>query len=295
MLRLIGRNLKLFFRDKANVIFSMFAVMIALVLYFLFLGEMLANGIAHGAPETANDARLAVAGLLMGGSVAIAAITASLCAMGQQIDDKKGALKDLTVSPLPQSKITLSYILSTTIISLIMTTLMLVIVMVYLSIRGIGFIGMDGIAKLALTTVLSVLCANAVAYFCILFIKSQAAFTALNSVIGAGAGFVMGVYIFIGMMPAAVQWVVKLFPFSHSASMYRILLADSALAQVYYANEQLREAYTLEEIRYMYGIVFSYGGASSGFWVSAAVLAVTTVVFFGLSLFVLKMRKRKVI
>jgi multidrug/hemolysin transport system permease protein len=289
MLRLIKRNLLLFFRDKENVFFSLLSVLIVFALYFLFLGEMFANGLNEVLEaEHRGGARAIIGALFMAGSIAVVSVTSSLGAIGVMIEDKEKALKDLTVSPLQQSKITLSYIISSAIVGLIMTTLMIVVVSVYLAIRGVGFIGFNGIGMLILTTVLSVLCANAVIFFIILFIKSRAAFNGLSTVMGAGVGFFMGVYIFIGQMPSAVQWVIKLFPFSHSASMYRQIFADSELIRLAASDPQ-----QLNSLRSLYGIVFNYGSFTSTFWFSAGILLATTVLFLCLSILVQKTRKAK--
>ncbi|MDR2599805.1 MAG: ABC transporter permease, partial [Oscillospiraceae bacterium] len=46
----------------------------------------------------------------------------------------------------------------------------------------------------------------------------------------------------------------------------------------------------LQSFRELFGIIFNYGEFTSGFWFSALVLVVTTIVFYALSLLVIKMR-----
>ncbi|MDR1955034.1 MAG: hypothetical protein LBP82_03675, partial [Candidatus Methanoplasma sp.] len=51
-----ARNVKVFFRDKTAVIFSMFAALIVIALYFLFLGDMLTQSYS----DTIPDARIII-------------------------------------------------------------------------------------------------------------------------------------------------------------------------------------------------------------------------------------------
>jgi multidrug/hemolysin transport system permease protein len=74
---------------------------------------------------------------------------------------------------------------------------------------------------------------------------------------------------------------------SHAAGMFRQVLADGELAALF--ADAPPEA--LNEFREIFGVVFTYGGYTSGFWFSAAVLAVTAAVFFALSVGIMRFRK----
>ena len=286
MITLIKRNLLLYFRDKGNVVLSLISVFIVLGLYFMFLGNMFESGV--NALETFEGrARVLVGGLFMGGAIAVAALTTSLQAMGLMVEDKQNALKDITISPISQTKVTLSYIISSAIVGFIMSVIVFLVAYAYLSVRGLPFIGIGGFGLILLTTLLTVLCACSMMYFIIMFVKSRGGFTAINSIVGVAGGFIMGAFIFIGMMPGAVQWVIKLFPLSHAVSMFRILLAQGEI-EYGLANDP----YWLERYQYETGVLFDFGGFSSTFWFSAGILFATTVLFFGLSLLAHKLRKK---
>ena len=291
MLMLIKRNLKLYFRDKSNIALTLIGVFVVLALYLLFLGDMMEQGLynLYMITDTAEGAnvRVIVAALFMSGATAITTVSTSVGAMGRMVEDKQIILKDMTVSPVSQNKITLSYIISSAIISMIMTILFFIIAYIYLSIRGMGFIGFSGIGMILLTMILTVLCANAMVYFVVMFIKSMAALSALSAIVGSAIGFIMGAFIFIGMMPRFVQWIIQLFPLSHSVSMFRYILADNALA--YFLQYDIE---MLSQMRYEYGVIFNFGSFSSNFWMSAGVLVVATIIFYGLSLLMQKKKSK---
>ena len=288
---LIKRNLLMFFRDRANVFFSLLSVLLVVALYVLFLGTLMEQGLRAQLGFDSDKIGAVMSGIMLGGTVAITSFTSCLGAAGVSIKDKEdrtGAEKDFLSSPVSRGKIVSGYVLSSAVVSLIMTSAALLACMVYLISRGSDVPSFFNILRLALTTVLSVLCANAIVFFIAIFLKSPNAFSALSASVGALIGFLMGVYIPIGQLPEAVQWVIRLFPMSHGASMYRQVMADDMLAGLF----EHAPPGTLSEFRYVFGIVFSYGDFTSGFWFSAMVLLVTSVVFYGLSLVVMKRKRR---
>ena len=284
---LIKRNLLLFFRDKANVFFSLLAVFIILGLYVLFLGDMMEQNLRSQIGSDSDKIGMIMASLTLAGMVAVTSVTGSLGAIGIRISDKETAAKDFLTSPASRGKITRSYIFGSAVIGFIMTSVALAIVLAYIALNGGNLPDAAGFARLLLAALLSVLCGNAIVFFISVFVKTLNAFSSLSTIIGTLIGFLMGIYIPVGQFPSAVQWVVKCFPMTHAASMFKQVLADAGLAALF--GDMPPEA--LEGFRKTFGIVFSYGNFVSDFWFSAAVLAVTTVIFYALSLLVIKARR----
>ena len=287
---LVKRIILLFFRDKANVFFSLLAVFIIIGLYVLFLGDMMEGMLQHQLGGLMSDKiRVVMASITLAGMVAVTSVTGCMGALGISVDDKEIAAKDFLTSPAPRSKITTGYIIGSATVGFIMTLAALVLSLAYILTRGGSIPGLTDIARLLLTVTLSVLCGNSIVYFLSVFVKTQNAFAAVSTVIGTLIGFLMGIYIPIGQLPDAVQMVIKFFPMSHAASMFRQVLVDVELAELF--AQAPPEA--LQSFREMFGIVFIYGDISSSFWLSATVLALTTVVFFLLSLMVMRLRRNE--
>jgi len=285
---LTKRILLLFFRDKANVFFSLLAVFIIIGLYVLFLGNLMEEDLQLALGIDAAKASLIAASLMLAGMAAVVSLTSCLGALGISIADKQNAAKDFLTSPVSRGKITAGYLLGSGAVGLMMTVIALIFIMSYIVAKGGSWPNALDCARLLLTAVLSVLCGNALVFFLCLFAKSLNAFTAISTVIGTLIGFLMGIYIPIGSFPAAVQWVIKCFPMTHAASMFRQVLADGELAR------QLANAppAVLTGLRETFGVVLTYGDISSSFWLSAAILAATTAVFYGLSLLVMRVSRR---
>ena len=284
---LIKRNLLLFFRDKANVFFSLLAVLIIIALYVLFLGDLMEETLREQLGFDADKIGVVMASIMLGGMVAVTSVTSGLGSITVSIADKESAAKDFLTSPVSRGKITRSYMTGSAAVAFIMTTAALVIVLVYIVLSGGTLPDVAGFVRLFIATVLSVLCGNSVVFFVSLFVKTQSAFASLSTVVGTLIGFLMGIYVPIGQFPEAVQWVVKCFPMTHAASMFRQVLADEQLTVLF----EKAPSEVLDGFRETFGVVFSYGEFISGFWFSALVLVVTTVVFYTASLAVVKLRR----
>jgi len=284
---LIKRILIVFFRDKSNVFFSLLSVLIIIGLYILFLGGMMENALSLQLGMESDRIGIAVSGIMLGGMVAVTSVSSCMGAMGISIADRERASKDFLTSPISRRKITLGYIIGSSIIGLVMSSVALALCLVYMASRGGSMPNFVEFGMLFLTTILSVLCANSMVFLLTAFSKSREAFSAFSSVVGALIGFVMGVYIPIGQLPSSVQWLIRIFPMSHAASMYRQLLADYELSSLF-ANAP---AEALEGLREFFGVAFVFGDFTSSFWMSAMWLIVSAVIFFAASV-VLTSRRR---
>jgi len=283
---LVKRIILLFFRDKANVFFSLLAVLIIIGLYVLFLGSMMEQALQSQLGFESDKISMIMASIMLGGMVAVTSVTGCMGALGISVEDKQKASNDFLTSPAPRWKITMGYILGSAFVGLIMSLVALTISLIYIQIQGGSIPVMRDVLRLLLTVLLSVLCGNSMVYFMSIFIKTQNAFTSASTVIGTLIGFLMGIYIPIGQFPDSVQWVIKCFPMSHAASMFRQILADGELSGLFAAAAPE----SLENLRELFGVVYTYGDFISGFWFSAVVLVVTSIVFYILSLAVMRIR-----
>ena len=74
---------------------------------------------------------------------------------------------------------------------------------------------------------LSVVSSGSMVLLVVSFFKTSNAFAAASTVIGTLLGFLAGIYIPIGTLPDYLQTIVKLFPVSHSAALFRQILMES--------------------------------------------------------------------
>lgn len=224
------RNLRLFFRDRLNVFFSLLGALIVFLLYTLFLANLQTTSIAAAFPQAdASEVKGFVDSWMFGGIVAMTSITTSLGALGVFVEDAaSGRFRDFLVSPIRRGQLVLGYLLSTVVVALIMTVLVLIVSLVYLfAVDGV-VIGIPQIATTLGWIALACLAFAALWAFVASFIRTTGAFSALATIVGTVIGFLAGAFIAVGLFPEAVRNVVNALPFAQTAMlMRRELTADS--------------------------------------------------------------------
>lgn len=286
MSAMVKRNLKIYFRDKASVFFSMLSVIIIFALYILFIGDSVNSGLKF----LPHPNRLMRAWMLAG-MLASASITTSLGAYGVMISDRENkAIKDFYSSPVSRRQVAGGYIVTGFIISIIMSIFTLIFGEIYLGLAGGAVLDIETLLKLFAVIVLSSFASSAIASFIISFLKTNSSYSAASTIVGTLIGFLVGAYIPIGSLPDNVQWLVKYFPCAHSAVLYRQLLMKPATK----ANFANQPASVLKEIKEMFGIVFVYNGHIAPAWVSVAVLLVTGAIFYLLAVLVMTRKQNEI-
>ncbi len=223
VLDLMGRNLRLFFRDRLNVFFSLLGALIVFLLYTLFLANLQTTSIAGAFPQAdEGDVRAFVDSWMFGGIVAMTSITTSLGALGVFVEDgASGRFCDFLVSPIRRGQLVLGYLLSTVVVALIMTLIVLVVSLVYLFVVDGVALGVLDIAATLGWIVLACVAFAALWSFVASFVRTTGAFSALATIVGTVIGFLAGAFIAVGLFPEAVRNVVNALPFAQSAMLIR--------------------------------------------------------------------------
>jgi multidrug/hemolysin transport system permease protein len=281
LLSMIKRNLRLYFRDRTAVFFSMLGVMVILLLYILFLGSMI-EGIASNVDPDA--ARFFMDSWIMAGLIAATSITTTLAGFGLMVDDKtKKISRDFMVAPISRAKLVLSYVISSIVIGLVMTLFTFFIAQIYIVAYGGKILSLLGILKMIVLIVISVSASSALVFFAVSMIKSVNAFSTASTLLGTLIGFLTGIYIPIGNLPSAVQWVIRIFPVSHSAAAMRQVMMDEAIDL----------EFVPEQIQLFLGIKFEYGTYQMSMMVHVLILIATFIIFNFISILLIRKQKEK--
>lgn len=277
------RNLLVFFKDRTAVFFSLLSVFIIIGLYALFLGDIWVNSF-----QGMSGVRYLMDSWIMAGLLAVTSITTTMGAFGIMVDDKVRKIdKDIASSPLRRSSIAGGYVLSAFIIGVIMSVITLVLAEIYVLLNGGELMALSTLFKVAALILLSTFTNTSIVYFLVSFFRSSTAFATASTIIGTLIGFLTGIYLPIGQLPAAVQWVVKVFPVSHSAALFRQVMMADPIAKTF-ADAPAEYLQSFKE--YM-GVVYKFGDTEATFMLSIGVLILTGVLFFGLS--VIKLSKKQ--
>ena len=284
MINFMKRNLLVFFKDKASVFFSLLSVFIIIGMYALFLGDVWTSGMTD-----ITGARYLMDSWIVAGLIAVTSVTTTMGAFGTMVEDQSTKrIKDIRSAPLPRVSIAGGYILSSFIIGVIMSIVALVLCELYIVGGGGAALGGMALVKVFGLILLSTFSNTALVLFFVSFFRSNNAFSIASTIIGTVIGFMTGIYIPIGQLPEGVQWVIKLFPPSHSAMLLRQVIMDDALKTSFAGAP----AESLNSFKELMGVTFKIGETQVTPMLSITILVIAGVVFLGLSMINLS-RKRK--
>ena len=280
-LHLARRNVLCYFRDRGAVVFSLMAVIIVVLLYLLFLRNMLVESYPDmdGMPQL-------IDAWVLAGILGIVPVTTSAGSLQTMVEDKaNGRMRDILVTPMRPHEIAAGYIMSTFLVGLVMSIITMVVCVAYLAATGCP-LSASGIAVTAVLLIPSSLSGSIVIYAITSFFRSTGAFSGFFVVVSVLIGFLAGIYMPMGTMPDGMQIVGTLVPASHMASLFRDSLAGDALDDVFAGVP----ADVLADFRTDMGFDLSLG--SFGLDPSACILYVlaVTAVFFAIA--VLGIRRR---
>lgn len=233
-LLLVGRGLRLYWRDRAGVMFSLLGPVILLGLYALFLGRIQTDEIAAAYPMASeHDVLMFVLAWVFAGVTMITTLTTGLAALGTFVDDRaSGRFSDFLVAPPRRASLVLGYLGTSLIVALVLSVAVALIGQLTMLVMGGPFIGWAEAATLFSWIVLSCAAFSAFSAFLTAFLRTTSAFAALSTVLGTVLGFLAGAYIPAGILPGPVLTVMNSLPFAQSAMLIRQPFTRAAVEQL---------------------------------------------------------------
>ena len=292
MLELISRNRKVYTRDRLAFLMSFLSVIILILVYQVFLGQIQIDAIkeALNSDTASTDTIQMVNYWLISGLTTIISMTSTLGAFGVMVSDREKKLsEDFKVSPVSNFKVELAYAVFAILFGIIMTMFSCVFaigifngfsslldysMMDYLSILGIISMG----TVLAATIILPILT----------FIRTSSAFTTLSTIVGTFIGFISGVYLSIGSVGETLQQVMTWFPLTQVNALLKQVLMKDSIAQVF--NDAPSSVIT--NYKESYGIILqNASGEHLSNQFMFAYISIIIVVLLGVHFIIKKVKK----
>lgn len=293
MILFANRNLKLFFRDKSSVFFSLLAVLIVIGLYAFFLGNQLVNSFDNVSGIKIEGTKFLMDSWLIAGILAVTSISTTLGAFGVIVDDKaKKIEKDFRCSPISRSSIAGGYIISAFVIGVIMSVIAFAVGELYIVASGGEILPFVSILKVLGMILLTVLAGSSMMFFVVSFFSSTNAFATASTVIGTLIGFITGIYLPVGSMPESVATVVKIFPISHAASIFRKIFMEVPFERSFDGVPAMVSDVAIPSIREELGVDFKIGSWEVSTLASILILIATSILFYVLGIAVISRKKR---
>ena len=233
MKALVKRNTKLFFKDKGMFFTSLITPAILLVLYSTFLSNVYRSSFTSSLPEMLQipDSLIegCVGGQLISSLLAVSCVTVAFCSNMLMVQDKvNGSIRDLTITPVKASVLSMGYYFATLISTLIICFAATGLCLAYVASVG-WYLSAADVLLLLLDVFLLVMFGTALSSIINFFLSSQGQISAVGTVISAGYGFICGAYMPISQFSEGLQKVISFLPGTYGTSLIR----NHALRGVY--------------------------------------------------------------
>jgi multidrug/hemolysin transport system permease protein len=286
---LTNRNLKRYFRDKGALFFSFLSVFIVVVLYVVFLANMQIKNLQMEFGNSVDSKQL-VYSWIIGGLLCIPAVSVPLFTLTFKIEDAaEGTQDDLLVAPVKRYYIMFGYVITAWITGVIMTMLTLVLGEAFIVAKGGTLLSAVDYLKIFGIIVLSVLAYTGFSFFIIIRLRTNSSISIINTILNTLVGFFAGLYIPLGLLPDGIATVVKVFPLSHSAAIFRNIMTERSLQQTF----QELPSSAISNMKQVYGIDLIIGQHLLSCNEMVAYLMVFGLIFYIGSVLILKHYKRK--
>ena len=184
---LIRRNIKLYFKDKGLFFVSLITPVILLVLFATFLANVYKVSFVSALPVgmALKDALInaTVGGQLVSSLLAVSCVTVAFCSNSLMVQDKlSGARRDLLVTPVRRSVLSVSYFAACTLSTLIVNFVAMGLCFVYLAITG-WYLAVADVCLLALDVLLLTLFGVALSSCIHFFLNTQGQVSAVGTMV----------------------------------------------------------------------------------------------------------------
>lgn len=237
MFELISRNRKVYTRDRMAFFMSFLSVIILILVYQVFLGQIQIEAIkvALHSQTASTDTIQMVNYWLIAGLTTIISMTGTLGAFGVMVADREKKLnEDFKVSPTSPMTVELSYAIFAIIFGIILTMFSCIFAIgIFNGFSSLlDFSAMDYVQILGIITFGTILSASIILPI-LAFIQTSSAFTTLSTIVGTFIGFISGVYLSIGSVGKTLQQVMTWFPLTQINALLKQVLMKDSLVKVF--------------------------------------------------------------
>lgn len=291
------RNVKLFFKDKGMFFSSLITPLILLVLYATFLAKVYRDSFANSVPQDFAVENLSkmidglVGSMLLSSLLAVSCVTVAFCSNLIMVQDKYlGVRKDLLVTPVRKSTLSLSYFAATMFSTIIVCSVACVAGFIYLAAVG-WYMSFADVCLTVLDMLILATFGTALSSVVSTFLTTQGQMSAVGTVVSAGYGFICGAYMPISQFGEGLRNVLGFLPGTYGTS----LIKNHALSGVF--GEMERQGFPEEVVRNIKGNVdctVKFFGTEVSEGAAYAVFVCSVLLIIGVYVLINVLRKKRV-
>lgn len=237
-IELTKRNIKLYWRDKSTVFFSLLSAIIIIALFVLFLGRLYIDGTIQSFSQHTeldkDSVRALIFSWILSGIIVLNSISIPQMMLSRTILDREDNItNDFYVIPFKRSILGLSYIASAIIVGTVITYISFIAGELYIfSISGeLYSVGTHFIVLLVILLCTSSF--SALMFLIYLFVKNSSTIGGISAFTSSVGGFLAGIYISIGNLSGLTKDLISANPLAHATTLIRNILMNDFMATVF--------------------------------------------------------------
>ncbi|MDE5655345.1 MAG: ABC transporter permease [Clostridia bacterium] len=280
---MLGRNIKVYFKDRMTFVLSLMTPIILVVLFLLFLRGIYEDSLVNAMPEgyeLSNKIVNAFTGSWLFSSImATSCITISFCS-NMRIDDKlKKTLRGFEIAPIGKFDLSLSYTVSNFISTVLICTIVMIISFIYLAIVG-WYMTFGDVMLIIVDMLLTSAMGSLIISIVGLFINSQGALGGFCTLVSSMYGFICGAYMPISTMGKGIQNFVGFIPGTYSTVIFRRAYMNGILEEM----SKSAPSQAVDAIRVNFDCEYFFFDHKVATWVHFTVVIVTIAVLLAIYL-----------
>ena len=291
---LVGRNIKLYFKDKMTFFISLLTPIILVVLFLTFLKGVYANSIISTLPEGMEVSNKAIeafcGGWLFSSIVSVSCVTVAFCSNIMVLDKINKSINDLNITPVKKSTLLISYFTSNFLTTFLICVIVLIISFIYLACVGF-FLTFFDVFMLFVSTICMCLFGSLLASIVGMLVSSQGAHSAVSSLVSSMYGFISGAYMPISQFGVGLKTFLSFLPSTFGTVLFRQYYMNGVINHLQTAEHVPAEI--AEQIRLSFDGKFVLFDTTMPTWALFTVVVGTSLLLLGLYILISHLKKRK--
>ena len=290
ILLLVNRHLRIYFSSWTNIFFTLFSNLISIAVYLLFLFNNSVSSIREYAPiDQADNVSILMLLFLISGQIMVMVISASLANTDIIIKDTQYTGSDMSVWPISKTKIMISYIIQTVIITAAFSLITLVVGLSYIYISYNYYLPISIITQVVGIIIISSIFASLIAVLLTSMMKNARSYGSFSTIINTLSGFLLGIYVPLGVLPNFVQKIVLVNPYFNYMYLFRnVMMKD--IIEITFEKVPMEIKNNVLEV---YGLLINKNNQIFNIEHLSMVMAITFVVVLTVTLVVF--RKKQIV
>ncbi len=287
-----NRNLKLYFRDKINIFFSLMSVLILLILNLMFIAKMKIDGLNDplGDYIGTHDAFIVVVLSVVAGLIIINIFNIAITMLGRMPEDKeKDVLKDYYITSASRATLIAGYILSSVVVTMIFNVIIILVGFVSIIVIAGYIVNILTILSTIFVALLITLLVSPFVMYFMTLINSREQVGIISGVIGVASGFLAGLYVPFNELGKTAANICGITPFPHAVYILSNVLYGDIYDDLFGHLSEGSSA--VDEMSTLFVLDFEFFGISSTYLISTLVVLGYGLFFFMLTFFKMKNEK----